>query len=650
MKRAGLQRSKFMFRVSQLLVTLLVVYAFNLTTPESALAANIGSGNCIQTVDSVSDVTVVESGGFCYVAFKAGTRQWTTPAGTTSIDFLIVAGGGSGGSRHAGGGGAGGLLRGTSISISGVTALNISVGAGAPAPSRISGYNYIVGEKGSDSFLSKNSGTGGFTTRTAIGGGGGSAGGSAAQYGGSGGGSQSSTVSTFESGQGSAGGTGGYSAGYWYSAGGGGGAGGVGLNHTSTSGGAGGPGAIWISDFTTTIATNLGLPQTRQVSGNQVYFAGGGGGSTTSTTAGSGGLGGGGAAVLGNSTGESGGVNSGGGGGGSGCCDGGTPGAGGSGLIIIRYVADTTAPTITGPSSATGLTSAISIAENSTTVHTFTANETVSWTKSGTDGSFFAISSGGVLTITARDFESAADNGSNNTYILAITATDTAGNLTTQTLTVSITDINEAPTISTNASATTYAFSQAENQSSVITYSGTDIDAGSSLSWSISGSDASDFSIVSGTGVLSFSSNPDFEAPADSDINNTYIVVVSVSDGALTDTQTLTVTITDMNEPSSLGAPSISGTVYKGVTTTITVTSNAAGKVRFFISGKRIPNCLSVATTGSRSSYIATCSWKSAVQGRQSLSASITPSLNTFSAASSARTEIFILKRSGSRS
>ena len=41
---------------------------------------------------------------------------------------------------------------------------------------------------------------------------------------------------------------------------------------------------------------------------------------------------------------------------------------------------DTTAANITGPSGSAGAaTSAKSIAENTTTIHTFTANETVSW-------------------------------------------------------------------------------------------------------------------------------------------------------------------------------------------------------------------------------------------------------------------------------
>ncbi len=644
-------KSKSAFRFSYVFVSLVAVTAINFVAPESALAANVGSGNCIQVVDSASDVAAVESGGFCYVAFRAGTRVWNTPINASSIDFLIVAGGGSGGSRHAGGGGAGGLIRGTNVSISGVTALNISVGAGAPAPSRVSGNNFILGGTGSNSFLSRNSGVGGFTTRTAVGGGGGAAGGNEPQYGGSGGGSQSGTVSTFESGQGNAGGTGGYSAGYWYSSGGGGGAGGVGLNHTSTSGGAGGPGAIWISDFTTTIATGLGLAQTRQVSGNQVHFAGGGGGSTTSTTAGGGGLGGGGAAVLGNSTGESGGVNSGGGGGGSGCCDGGTPGAGGSGVVLIRYAPDTTAPTFSNSTT-------FSLNENSpitTNAATVTVTESATITiNSGNDSALFSLVTSDSLTARIRflaspNFEAPIDVGPNNVYDISVRATDAAGNFANQSIAITITNVNEAPSITNNSSNPTASLSQAENMTSVTTFAATDPDAGAVLRFSISGTDASVFTIDSVTGVLTFAINPDFEAPLDSDTNSVYVVAVNVSDGTLTDIQTLTVTITNVNEASTVGAPTFSAATVKGVTLTISVTSNVAGRARFFVNGKRIPACLSRSTTGTYPNFSVTCSWKPPVTGRQSVSAAFTPTDNSFTASTSPVTTIQVTKRATNR-
>ena len=321
----------------------------------------------------------------------------------------------------------------------------------------------------------------------------------------------------------------------------------------------------------------------------------------------------------------------------------------GSASGSLTATLDQTAPTITGPSSATGATSSVSVAENSTAIHTFTANESVTWSTSGTDSSFFSIASNGVLTITSRNFESPADNGSNNTYEVTVTATDAMGNAKTQAVTVTITNVNEAPTISTNSSNPTHSVTQAENSSTVITYTATDVDAGSSLSFAISGTDAADFSINSSTGVLQFAVTPDFEAPADSDTNNTYVVVITVSDGGLSDTQELTITITNVNENSNIGAPTVSGTINKGISTTVTVTSDVAGKVRFFVGGKRISNCLARSTTGSSPSFSATCSWKPPVTGSQILTARITPTNSSFTTATSAATSVWVIKRSNSR-
>ena len=232
---------------------------------------------------------------------------------------------------------------------------------------------------------------------------------------------------------------------------------------------------------------------------------------------------------------------------------------------------------------------------------------------------------------------------------MVITATDAASNATNQTLTVTITNINEAPTISTPSSAATHTISQAENISAVATYTGSDVDAGTTLTWSISGTDAADFSINSSSGALSFATNPDFESPQDADTNNTYIIIVTLSDGSLTDTQTVTITITNANESATINAPTVSGTIFKGVATTITVTINVAGKVRFFVGNKRISTCKERTTSGSYPNNSATCTWRPAVTGRQLLTATLTPTDNTFSASTSAATEVFVTKRGTTR-
>ena len=66
---------------------------------------------------------------------------------------------------------------------------------------------------------------------------------------------------------------------------------------------------------------------------------------------------------------------------------------------------------------------------------------------------------------------------------------------TNQSLTVNVTNVNDAPVISSSAT-----FSAAENQTSVGTVSASDAD-GDSLTYSLSGTDASSFSINSSRAV-----------------------------------------------------------------------------------------------------------------------------------------------------
>jgi hypothetical protein len=613
----------------------------------NAAAGTITSGGCSAAVGEVLTATISQVGSDCVIKFTSGSNSWTVPAGVTSVRYLVVAGGGAGGAAGyadgSGGGGAGGVLAGT-FSV-GASSYSVSVGAGGASTSSGAGSHNPASFNGINSFISGTA----LTTITAIGGGSASSESGfsrVAQNGGSGGGGGGYSGSR---GTGTAGPPRqGYDGGATSAPGDGGG------------GGAGAPGGNGNSSNGVTPARAGGVGVTNDITGTTAYYGGGGGASgdprSGLSAGGAGGLGGGGTGA--NASSESaptnGAVNTGGGGGGAaGTSQVGSvkpTGAGGSGVVIIRYLGDVTAPIITGPSSATGATSSISIQESSTAVHTFTANESVAWSVSGTDSSFFAITSGGVLTITARNFESPADSGTNNTYEVTITATDLGNNVKTQALTVTITNLNEAPTLTNNSSSATYALTQAENITSVVTYAATDVDAGASLSFSITGgSDSADFTINSSTGVLAFVTSPDFEAPIDSDLNNSYVVVITVSDGSLTDAQTLTVTITNANETAALNAPTVSGSIYKGTQITITVTSSAAGKVRFFLGGKRIAGCLAKSTSGSYPTHTATCSWKPPVTGRQILTAQITPTDNTFSASTSSITEVRVLKRVASR-
>lgn len=99
----------------------------------------------------------------------------------------------------------------------------------------------------------------------------------------------------------------------------------------------------------------------------------------------------------------------------------------------------------------------------------------------------------------------------------------------------------------------------------------------------------------------------------------------------------------------TLGTPSIAGGINKGNSSTISVSVNAPGFVRFFIGGKRIPGCLKVATTGTSPNFTASCTWKPSIQGTRTFSASFTPSDSTFLAATSTPSVFMISKRTSTR-
>mgnify|MGYP003690510593 FL=1 len=96
-----------------------------------------------------------------------------------------------------------------------------------------------------------------------------------------------------------------------------------------------------------------------------------------------------------------------------------------------------------------------------------------------------------------------------------------------------------------------------EGASSVASISASDPDS-NSLSFSISSGDDQALFSISSSGVLSFSAAPDFESPSDADSNNIYDLTVQVSDGTLTDTQSISITVTDAFEGRVVDAP-ISG-------------------------------------------------------------------------------------------
>ena len=147
----------------------------------------------------------------------------------------------------------------------------------------------------------------------------------------------------------------------------------------------------------------------------------------------------------------------------------------------------------------------VSYPENSTaTVATYAAVEpswsAITWSTAGDDGDLFSIEAGALNFRSSPDYESPADFDEDNSYAVTVQASDGTETATLD-ITINVTNVNEAPSV-TGETALPY---DEQGTGSVATYTGSDPE-GDALTWSVSGSDADDFSIEAG--VLSFADRP----------------------------------------------------------------------------------------------------------------------------------------------
>ena len=213
------------------------------------------------------------------------------------------------------------------------------------------------------------------------------------------------------------------------------------------------------------------------------------------------------------------------------------------------------APAVTGRTSHT-------VRENTASaIYTYRAadadlNDTIAWSTGGDDGQLFEMSDRGALSFRAEpDFENPRDAGRDNVYELEVVATDQQGLRGTLEVAVTVTELNEAPTVSGTAT-----FTIDENQDLPnATYTAEDPEATAAvttnITWRISGRDGGDFAIDRETGVLTFRTPPDYERPADSNRDNVYEVTVRAYDGRNYGDFEVVVTVEDVVEiagPASL--------------------------------------------------------------------------------------------------
>ncbi len=243
-------------------------------------------------------------------------------------------------------------------------------------------------------------------------------------------------------------------------------------------------------------------------------------------------------------------------------------------------------PTITGAT-------APDVDENTTTVDTYTVSDpdtadTHTWSidsdtsvEENQDGALFQIGqTSGVLSfINAPDYETpgSATTPASNTYQVTIKVTDNGSPAMSDTfdVVVDVINVNEAPAItSTGSSHTSISKPEGTGPSDPLATYAADDPEDDTLTWTLSGPDAADFTINSSTGALRFQALTDYEDPRDAGTNNVYNVTVEVKDtdgSAVDDSINVVVTVTNIDEAGTVTLP---GTITAGQAVTATLTDH----------------------------------------------------------------------------
>ncbi|MEL6686379.1 MAG: cadherin domain-containing protein [Pseudomonadota bacterium] len=198
----------------------------------------------------------------------------------------------------------------------------------------------------------------------------------------------------------------------------------------------------------------------------------------------------------------------------------------------------------------------------------------------GADSALFAIDTNGNLSFLAgqdADANPPSDADGDGTYEVIVEVTDQPdlvqfpGALprsTTQTITVTLNDLDDVAPEFTSATATASVDENAAISDVIFTASATNTDGSAAVVYSLSGADAADFTIDAATGEIRFVASPDFEAPDDANTDNVYEISVDATDGSgLTSSQTLTITVNDLDDTAPAFTSATTANVDEGDTT-----------------------------------------------------------------------------------
>ena len=185
----------------------------------------------------------------------------------------------------------------------------------------------------------------------------------------------------------------------------------------------------------------------------------------------------------------------------------------------------------------------VTVAENTTTSTLLTVSATdkdkpdsLNFLLLGFGSEFFSLHpTSGVLALTT-----ALDHEVTSLYTLTVFLSDNNGAVTTTSISVSVSDVNDSPQFL----GTPYAATVSENLpsgSDVIKIAANDAD-GDALSYSLSGTDSGCFKIFPSSGLIETSKELDFEAVS------SYSLTVTVSDGKISISTDLAISVINVND------------------------------------------------------------------------------------------------------
>ncbi len=581
------------------LIALLSFFFIFQTLPAQAsvkwLACTSGLANTNSSAVTI-DISVT---GKCIITFKTG-QTFTIPVGVTSIEeALVVGGGGGGGFNSLGGGGGGGEVkyRKTSLSLSGITQLKVTVGAGG-----LDGWkatnDWTLGENGSPSFITNQSDS------------------LIIKAGGGGGGCGATNYQLASSFSGSAGGA--CHLGTARAAG-------DGLIDPTTGwerfANAGGPGGSGGGGGAGAAATGVNGANGISLSGGTFTgtYGGGGGGWSNGAT---GGTGGGGrpiaianyeSAGADRATGADGVANTGGGGG--------AARWGGSGVVQIMY-------------SIPNYNQTITLSSLGTSSKSYPYSQALSMSTSGSTGS-------GAITYAIAAGGSASSCALSNSSATATISASTSGTCLVAA-TIAADDYYNAAT----SSALTFTFSKASQ--SALSISSTSGSFGTPITLATNGGSGGglvSYIYAEGTTTCTLSSGV-LTAAATGTCLVTATKAPDDNYSAISSSQT-TITFTAGSTTATITIAD--GSLVFRQAKLISASASVVGKVTFRVNNKILPGCKKKSTTGSAPNIIATCSYRPSTRGFVTISVTLNPTDPSYIGTVRTSDTYFANKRSGRR-